>query len=608
LAAAEELSRRTGFENLLGPARDFLDASQHREHDVDHSYKTKGLGYGTLLRSRWDRLKLIFVRNVTAVVGADRDALSMVYAIAETLDSVGQLVVIAGHSDVQQIQELRDIGARVVIANFNRPNGLAAVPIWRQIERLYLLGPDAATNLRRLETISRQISEGQTRRRVPLIVRIDDPWQAQSWRARQLGDNRWASDAVGRYEVTANRLIDRIVDSAEFGPIGRLLLCGTSPLAFALCDALARRRVERDYYTSPDAVTLPAVTLVAEGAEDYRLDYEHHQRRLGLASAGGWLSAVNTPPTLQALTSVVNEAAGFTAIIFVEDAKGNAANDVMLGTRLAERFQAVPIFVLDSAASEVGHTRPVIGRLHSYSLGMDLPRGQAVDTWERAAVLMHERYAAGTDRSRPTSRPWMELDEFYRESNRRQVRNVLWMVEQIAGHTWASGDVADVAQDDPVLSARLPPLERLQLLGFDRESAVAMARAEHADWCRHYQAAGWRYGPSRDIDRKVHDKLLPWSEIEQDPHQLDMALMSLATTLESLRALGYRSTPLWQRFRRTRDPFDMVFARRASAGEAVDTPGGAVALSPGDWVVKNDRDEVRPVSAGGFACDYEGPV
>jgi hypothetical protein len=26
--------------------------------------------------------------------------------------------------------------------------------------------------------------------------------------------------------------------------------------------------------------------------------------------------------------------------------------------------------------------------------------------------------------------------EFYRESNRRQVRNTLWMVEQIAEHTW----------------------------------------------------------------------------------------------------------------------------------------------------------------------------
>ena len=58
---------------------------------------------------------------------------------------------------------------------------------------------------------------GDTRRRLPLTVRIDDPWQAEVWRRNFLGDEnsapddpssrRWVADAVGRHEITAARLV-----------------------------------------------------------------------------------------------------------------------------------------------------------------------------------------------------------------------------------------------------------------------------------------------------------------------------------------------------------------------------------------------------------------
>src|SRR5262249_20052609 len=153
------------------------------------------------------------------------------------------------------------------------------------------------------------------------------------------------------------------------------------------------------------------------------------------------------------------------------------------------------------------------------------------------------------------SLPWSELDEFYRESNRRQVRNALWMVESIGGHTW---NVWDGSVDElPIINMRgHEPLEQLQLMGFQADAAVAMARTEHEDWCRYYEDAGWRYGTPRDDDRKIHDKLVDWEVIRSDPDRLKTALNSLATTLIRLRELGYRSRPVtgdaeWQCFRRT---------------------------------------------------------
>jgi hypothetical protein len=52
-----------------------------------------------------------------------------------------------------------------------------------------------------------------------MVVRIDDPWQAEYWRRtnayRTSGSGssvRWISDALSVYEVTAELILDRILD------------------------------------------------------------------------------------------------------------------------------------------------------------------------------------------------------------------------------------------------------------------------------------------------------------------------------------------------------------------------------------------------------------
>src|SRR5262249_9504357 len=161
----------------------------------------------------------------------------------------------------------------------------------------------------------------------------------------------------------------------------------------------------------------------------------------------------------------------------------------------------------------------VVGLLQSYSLVLDTREGQVQDAWERAARLIHERYVSSIDPDAPRSPAAMPLDklnEFYRGSNRRQVRNALWMVEQIAGHTWNTGG-SPPEQLSGHDMAESPPLEQLALMGFDQYSVMSMARAEHEDWCRYYRRNGWKYGSARDDSRKIHDKLVDWSAVESSP-------------------------------------------------------------------------------------------
>ncbi|MGH3960339.1 hypothetical protein [Mycobacterium sp.] len=615
-----------------------------------------------VFRSQLDRLRVSLAGSVTAVVGIDDDTRSMISAVARTLDRRSTLVVITGGSDGPSEQEARIQGARVLSVDFNTPAALESLSLWRNLERLYLMSADPSTNLLWLSVISRRLAVVGSKHRLPLIVRIDDPWQAEAWRAQQFGgsDTRWAADAVGKYEVTARWLLDNIVAAKT---IRHVFVCGTSQLTLALCADLTRRQLEYDYYVAPDEAALPALTLVGEDAEGYLHDHEFHCGQIGLVSSGPTIAATPEAPTVQTLMRLIGDGdAQNYAAIFVDDPAGRSPGSTTTGTRLAARFPAMAVYSWDPDARTSDDRLHIVGQLRTYRLRLDLPEGQAQDAWERAARLIHERYVAaiapGSHQS-PATSPWTQLDAFYRGSNRRQVRNALWMVERIAGHTWNTwgSPPTPLAARDMLGS---PPLEQLAHLGFDRDTATKMARAEHEDWCRYYRRAGWKSGPSRHDARRIHDKLVDWSVIEGNPDLLNTALTSLAATLWSLRQLGYRSLPVWQPFTRVgtviadqrntpwtwasrsgetmranagdwavqddgeswsvRDDIfqatyelvggrqwrrrGQVLARRAQPGETLKTLEGSVTAADGDWVVRGADGEQWPVPGDEFAQRY----
>jgi hypothetical protein len=614
-----------------------------------------------LFRSQVDRMRASLARSVTAVIGIDGETRSMISAIANTLNRSSTLVVVTGGPDEPGVQEARIQGGRVVTVDFNAPDALKSLSLWRNLERLYLMSADPATNQLWLGAITRALTAVGHKRRLPLTVRIDDPWQAEAWRAVQLGgsDTRWAADAVGKYEVTARWLLDNIIAAAN---VGHVFICGTSELTLALCADLTRRKLENDYYSAPGETALPAMNLVGADAEEYREDHEFHRRQVGFLSTGPTIDATPHAPTVAVLMRLVGESdAATNAVIFVDRADGPSTAR-STGTRLAARYPTMPIYIWDNDAQMAEDPVPIVGRLRTYRLALDIPEGQAQDIWERAAKLIHQRYVAGLEPepSPPPARlPWKDLDPFYRESNRRLVRNALWMVERIAEHTWNTW-----GSPPPPLSVQdmtgLTALQRLARMGFDRDAAMKMAKAEHESWCRYYRRHHWKYGAVRDDEHRIHNKLVDWSVVEANEDLLNTALESLAATLWSLRQLGYRSRPVWQQFTRVgtvnaeqrdtpwtwtsrsgqtmradagdwqvqadgatwsvRDDIfqssyehvednqwrrrGYVSARPAQPGETITTLEGPTTASDGDWVVRGSDGEEWPVPAPQFAERY----
>ena len=457
--------------------------------------------------------------------------------------------------------------------------------------------------------------------------------------------------------MTARRILDQLV---EIGTPGKCWSAALSQLTLAICADMARRQLERDFHSAEGEPELPTLTLVDHSAQEYKRDHEFHQARRGFGDSMLPIEVVDEAPSEPVLSQLIRDGERTHAVIFVDSFTGP-----MTGTRLAARLPDLLIYVWDPNASIAAEAIPIVGQLRNYRLGIDLPDGQAYDNWERAAMLIHERFAATTQGDTPATAPWELLDDFYRKSNRRQVRNALWMVEQIAGHTWNTWDLPQDHMSPRHLQS-MTPVEQLRQLGFTDDASEAMAQAEFEDWRRYYIDAGWTYGPEGDYENKVHEKLVgDWAATAADPKLFEASLRSLATTLIHLRELGYRSQPMWVPYRRVGsviakrhwkpwtwqassgdtmragpgdwevrdadggvwsarndvfrssyrrvrenrwDAVGVVLARPARPGETIDTLEGPERVTDGDWIVQGDTGEQWPVPKSKFERRYQGPV
>ncbi|HTX98089.1 MAG TPA: hypothetical protein VME67_26620 [Mycobacterium sp.] len=557
-----------------------------------------------IFRAQSDRLRAWLAKSVIAVVDIDDDAVSMVRALAREHAPDRTVALITDSTDRPCVHEARSNGLRVLRADFDRSETIGTHRLWRHVERVYLLSPDPSANLSRLQMISERLATVDAQQRIPLIVRIDDPWLADAWVAEQFGGRtgtRWAADAVGMYEVTARRLLDQIIETKK---VTRLIVGGCSPLTLALCDNLARRHIERDFQPVEGESRLPCLTLVGPDAEQYKRDHDFRQeRRFGTSPVPiDVIVEATSEPILSSLIEP-NVDTSTIALILVDPTAGTAI-DPMIATRLAARFPTTPIYSWDPTARAGGDNLPIVGQHHSYRLEMVLPDGQAHDNWERAAMRIHERYSAGSDRTQPPRKPWRELDDFYRHSNLRQVQNAFRIVEQNAGHTWNTLG----APLDRVPSPKVPEsasleqlLEVFATLGFDEEAVLDMARAEFEDWSDFYRRHGWTRGPQRDYANKKHEKLVSWEETIEDEALLQPALRSLAETLIQLRELGYRSVPVWQPHRR----IEQVTAKRHWMPWKWTSPRGrTIRAGKGSWEVRSADNESWPLANDLFRSAY----
>jgi voltage-gated potassium channel Kch len=133
-------------------------------------------------------------------------------------------------------------------------------------------------------------------------------------------------------------------------------------------------------------------------------------------------------------------------------------------------------------------------------------------TGEALARAKHEQYvraerANGVDpATNPSMRPWEELDERLKESNRRFADGVAPKLEA-AGLVLVPDPLADPARAPTLLS---------------EDEVEELAREEHERWCRDLRREGWHPtdGP-KDTAARRHPQLVPWERLSEEAREKD---------------------------------------------------------------------------------------
>ena len=122
----------------------------------------------------------------------------------------------------------------------------------------------------------------------------------------------------------------------------------------------------------------------------------------------------------------------------------------------------------------------------------------AVDQ-EAMARSFHSQYLAGSSgRLPPNMRPWENLGDTFKKANVEQAKYSVAILEAAGfGVQTAKGRPPEVYAD------------------FTPADIEKMAELEHGRWNVERLRDGWRWGKERDDTRKIHDCLVPWSELPE---------------------------------------------------------------------------------------------
>jgi hypothetical protein len=147
-------------------------------------------------------------------------------------------------------------------------------------------------------------------------------------------------------------------------------------------------------------------------------------------------------------------------------------------------------------------------------------------TTELLARAMHQVYldshAAGPTTGDAALRPWAELPEALRESNRDQAAHV-------------SVKLAAVRR-------AIAPLTDWDAAhrGFSTEEVELMSRLEHDRWVDERRRGGWRPGP-RDPERRTSPYLVDWEQLSEEVRDADRMFVRQLPAL--LASVGLQATP-----------------------------------------------------------------
>lgn len=145
---------------------------------------------------------------------------------------------------------------------------------------------------------------------------------------------------------------------------------------------------------------------------------------------------------------------------------------------------------------------------------LDRLSGDREEAAEAIHLAYHEFVRKKEREKAPAAVSWENLEETYREANRRAVDHIAIKLASV-GLVVVS---TDRYQEKSIKSPR-----QLLLSSEDRES---LARLEHQSWQVDRWLDGWRYGRTRDDSRRIHDNLCDFDDLNDATKRYDYKMIA----------------------------------------------------------------------------------
>jgi hypothetical protein len=141
-------------------------------------------------------------------------------------------------------------------------------------------------------------------------------------------------------------------------------------------------------------------------------------------------------------------------------------------------------------------------------------------------AFCHKRHAEGATLEKdPSLRPWADLEPQLRDSNRQQADHIPVKLRAV-GCALGPADEARRAQ---------------RVTAFSSDEVAMLARTEHARLVAERKLAGWKYGPEKDVEKKISPQLVAWGALDDERKKLHVdAVEHIPALLEATGKWVYR--------------------------------------------------------------------
>jgi hypothetical protein len=218
------------------------------------------------------------------------------------------------------------------------------------------------------------------------------------------------------------------------------------------------------------------------------------------------------PPEIADLSGATGRT---TAFVCLEDDSAGLRATLSLRGALADD---IPIVLCTTGHSDIARLLRLAGsdaltNVTGFSLLGEVCRPAILSNGdlEVLAQAIHAQYVLEEHRrgehpaDDPSLRPWSELAEVLRESNRAQARDIGNKLAHLG-----LGLARNSRWGPPSFSFSAPQLDLLSTM-------------EHERWMAERLAAGWKLGPVRDVVNKLHPSLKPWDDLSDMDKDRDRA-------------------------------------------------------------------------------------